>query len=340
MIENIEPLRNALGTIQSLYNFLEASPKRHAIFRDTDVESDHLKLSLKSQSIMRWSWSCRHEAVKAVVEQLERIIKSLLKLSTDKDSKTYSDARGLLAVIADFDFIFGLCLLKVILTNTSSLSRFLQGKNISVGTARRNANLTMETLSTCQNDHHFDSLWDLAVHVSEKVNKWIENTRFSFREAAAPRVKKPSHHLQAVVGECSAQPLMPTTKSHYRVNVFYTALDKVLAELRSRFSGNDQDVLCGLGDLVMKADPSVDSFDLVSSYYNLDKDLLIAEHELFNSYKSSHDLDCSGNATDILSVLREHELTEFVPEFTQVVKLLCAIPATSCSAERSFSALR
>ena len=42
----------------------EASPKRHAVFSDTDYE-DEVKLSLKSQS--ETCWSCRWESVKAVV---------------------------------------------------------------------------------------------------------------------------------------------------------------------------------------------------------------------------------------------------------------------------------
>ena len=46
----IEPLRNTLGTIQALYNFLEASPKRHALFSDTEVQGEDLKLTLKSLS--------------------------------------------------------------------------------------------------------------------------------------------------------------------------------------------------------------------------------------------------------------------------------------------------
>ena len=49
----IEPLRNALGTIQALYNFLEASPKRHALFSDTEVQDEDLKLTLKSLSTTR-----------------------------------------------------------------------------------------------------------------------------------------------------------------------------------------------------------------------------------------------------------------------------------------------
>ena len=60
----VEPMRNTLGTIQSVYNFLEASPKRHALFGDIETEECCLLTTLKSQSVTRWS--CRWEAVKAV----------------------------------------------------------------------------------------------------------------------------------------------------------------------------------------------------------------------------------------------------------------------------------
>ena len=128
-LTTVEPLRNTLGTIQSLYNFLEASPKRHALFRDIETEEGNLVKTLKSQSVTRWS--CRWEAVKAVDQQLERIVKALLVLSTDKDVKTYSESRSLLHAICDFQFILGLCVLKIILSNTSSLSAYLQGKTVT-----------------------------------------------------------------------------------------------------------------------------------------------------------------------------------------------------------------
>ena len=52
----IEPLGNALGIIQVLCNFLESSPKQHALFSDTDQEQgEDLKLTLKSLSAPRWS---------------------------------------------------------------------------------------------------------------------------------------------------------------------------------------------------------------------------------------------------------------------------------------------
>lgn len=83
-----------------------------------DGEGNDLVESLKSQSVTRWS--CRWEAVKSVYNQLERIVGCLLQLSKDKDSLTYTDSRSLLASVLDMEFIFGLCVLRVILMNTSN----------------------------------------------------------------------------------------------------------------------------------------------------------------------------------------------------------------------------
>ncbi|XP_028412600.1 zinc finger MYM-type protein 1-like [Dendronephthya gigantea] len=94
---SIEPIRNALGTMQSLYNFIEASPKRHSIFQNIQVEDEHSELTLKSMSVTRWS--CRWQAVKAVFEKMPSIIRVLLRLSSDLDVKTYTDSNNLLNVI-------------------------------------------------------------------------------------------------------------------------------------------------------------------------------------------------------------------------------------------------
>ena len=111
---SIEPISNALGTIQSLYNLIEASPKRHSIFQNIQVEEEHSDLTLKSISVTRWS--CRWQAVKAVFEQMPRIIRALLSLLSDRDVKTYTDSNNLLNAICDFKFVFGLVVLRVTLT--------------------------------------------------------------------------------------------------------------------------------------------------------------------------------------------------------------------------------
>ena len=72
---------------------------------------------------------------------------------------------------------------------------------------------------------------------------------------------------------------------YYRVNTFFTSLDKVLAEIENRFSGNDQDVICTLGDVTLSHFPANDSFDSVAGYCNFDKELHQADQRLFNRFK-------------------------------------------------------
>jgi len=75
----------------------------------------------------------------------------------------------------------------------------------------------------------------------------------------------------------------------HRLSTFFTSLDKVLTEIENGFGGNDQDVLCALGDINLSdSPPTSDSFDLVVRYYNLDKELLQADERLFNQFKTPH----------------------------------------------------
>ena len=81
--------------IQSLYCFIEASPKRHAIFCDTDVDGSDRGFvrTLKSQGDTRWA--CHYEAVRSVYEELQRIVLCLHTLFEDDDPKTSTEAKSL-----------------------------------------------------------------------------------------------------------------------------------------------------------------------------------------------------------------------------------------------------
>ena len=52
---NILNLRNCIGTVQSLSVFIEASPKRHAIFQEIQKNTGECQIALKDQSDTRWS---------------------------------------------------------------------------------------------------------------------------------------------------------------------------------------------------------------------------------------------------------------------------------------------
>jgi hypothetical protein len=147
-----------------------------------------------------------------------------------------------------------------------------------------------------------------------------------------------SQQHQTIVVQTAMTPMQ-----HHRINTYYNSLDKLLAELESRFESNDQDVLCALGAVVLGETPTHSDYELVGNFYDLDKDLIEADRRLFDQFKHTNADPKVSNlktASEVIYTLCKNELLEMVPEFVKVATILAVIPATSCSAERSFSGLR
>ena len=334
-------LRNTLGVVNTLFNFIGGSTKRQALFKEVEVGSDEIGLNLKSLSQTRWT--CRWEAVKAVIGQLPRIVKTLLKLANDRDPKTYVEAKGLLKSVCDFQFGFGLAMLKVVLSNTSALSAYLQGRTMDVITARRTADATAKALQVCRSEESFQLLWAKAADMGKTIRPLIEDSEFEYTDPQLPRQRRPSRRLQVLVGEntdSDAERASPTPEDFYRVEVCYSSLDKVMGEMSDRFQGNDNDVLCALGDIAMNKKPAEKSYETVKDHYGVDIDLLAAEKNIFLNFVQEHDAVEFGNVSELYKFMFDNSLSVILPTLSGLVKILAAIPATSCTAERSFSALR
>ena len=148
--------------------------------------------------------------------------------------------------------------------------------------------------------------------------------------------------LQALVGEApevNDGTQRRTAEVHYRTTCYYTSIDKVVAEMRARFEGNDQDVLCALADVVFSSSPTNGNIDFVSNFYGLDSELLRSEKQIFENYDTDDPCD-RNNASTIVKTMYQNGIHEVLPVVYRVFTILATIPATSCSAERSFSCLR
>ena len=89
--------------------------------------------------------------------------------------------------------------------------------------------------------------------------------------------------------------------------------------------------------------PTHSDYELVGNYYILDNDLIEADRRLFDHFKCNNDdskVSSLETASEVIHTLCKNEQLEIVPEFVKVAMILAVIPATSCSAERSFSGLR
>jgi len=154
--------------------------------------------------------------------------------------------------------------LRLILSNTDNLSRYLQGEQMDVITAKKTADAVVKTLSNCRNEESFTLMWSHADVIAQKIKIGIEGTQFTFRDAKVPRTR-PSRRLQSLTGETPAaanDSSQQTAKDHFRTTVSNTSIDKVVSELQSRFEGNDQEVLCTLGEIVFSRSPSIDNIKI------------------------------------------------------------------------------
>ena len=124
------------------------------------------------------------------MNQLGRIIIALNQISKMDDTKMTIDANGFIVSICDITFIFGLHVLKIILSNTNALSEFLQGESMDVITASTTSAATIRTLEKCRED--FELTWSNSIEFAKKVSVVSKIDIDLTIEARSKRVKIPS----------------------------------------------------------------------------------------------------------------------------------------------------
>ena len=81
----------------------------------------------------------------------------------------------------------------------------------------------------------------------------------------------------------------------------------VLSELELRFSGNDQQILCDLGNIRQSETPVKESFSQVAKFCTIDGEILEAEQKMYASFRRvcglgymtvSEMFDCFRNVAD------------------------------------------
>ena len=107
----------------------------------------------------------------------------------------------------------------------------------------------------------------------------------------------------------------------------------MLSTLELRFSGNDQEILCASGNICHSETLDKESFSRVAKFYKVDGEILEAEEKMYASFRCVCGLGYM-TVAEMLETMHENDLFDRFPLFSNV------IPATLCSAERSFSALR
>ena len=116
-------------------------------------------------------------------------------------------------------------------------------------------------------------------------------------------------------------------------------MDKILVELRARFNGKGHEVLSNLAEVIFENEVNDDVFEKVSEFYDLDLDILKADHKLVQHFKEKTKA-FNLTAVEMFQQLTDQNLIQLLPVFSKALKIFAILPVSSCEAERSFSSLR
>ena len=104
------------------------------------------------------------------------ILKALLLLTDNSDPSCYNESSSLVRAICNVDFVFGLLILRLILSSTDALSRYSQGKDKDVITAKRTAAAVVLTIRGCRTEESFELFWESVGRIVSQIKEGINVT--------------------------------------------------------------------------------------------------------------------------------------------------------------------
>lgn len=210
-----------------------------------------------------------------------------------------------------------------------TLSRVLQSADGTVAGGLDAVRLTVNQLSKLRSDEHFDAVWD---HVHQVV------TEYELHDIKLPRhVQRPARYEHNPVNQTHR---FESAKDFYRVQ-YFNFLDCVIKHIERRFEQRGFLMYLKMEGLLkvalMKEDFSPLLDDLVSFDDDFQKSRL--ERQLMMIPDICPD---AHSVADVVAQLlsKSPNLRSVLDQVERLLTLLLVVPASSATAERSFSALR
>ena len=214
---------------------------------------------------------------------------------------------------------------------------------MDVITTKTTADAVVNTLSNCRNEESFTQMWSHADVIAQKIRIGIEGTKCTFRDAKVPRTR-PSRRLQALL----VRQLLQRTTAHNR-RLETTFVSQSITQVLTKSSVNFNQGLRAMTSRVCghwaKSYSAVLQASTTSKLYQISmawigKCYQVRSQSLKTTCTTVGTHAREKNAAVMVKTMHQNGLHDILPVLYKVASILATIPATSCSAERSFSALR
>ena len=281
--------------------------------------------------LCRTRWIYRHEALENFGQFYEVLVDLLEEIKGSSHSTwnrdTVTDATALLVSITNFEFLMAFYVLWKSLTLIKGLSISLQSSSIDICRAYKDVTTTKTSVQ----------------HISDNVDDF-HSQWFHLAKSRAEAVGVGAPSIPRCCGRQKNRNNTPAEdpKEYFKRAITIPFLDHLLTQLDVRFSSDQQRVMQGLSlvpTVMMETSQwSEHIIELAELYHNdlpstenLDMELLY-----WKTKWNNHEGDLP---KDPKSTLMQCDKNYFPNIFT-LLRIVCTLPVTSCSCERSISGLK
>lgn len=335
VVKNVPIMRDFLQFVGDLINFVRDSPKRCAIVRNAAETLNNPQTHIRPLCPTRFT--CKYNALSGLQKQLLVIIEALEIIESEASDKSISSkASGFLRRLGDFDTIFALQVALPIFELTDRLSRQLQGLSVSVGEGLELVRHAIAELRLMRSDESFEAVWQEAE---------LQRTEMGASEPKLPRQVRAPRRLQE-----NQSHVFLTPKAFFAAK-YFEVVDMASERLNERLCNKDMRVLTAIELLLHSGWQGVKSVDFddalqtVVKHYGCDLDAprlaaQLMSLELLHENELNDEVCSKTSISEIIQAVAGSNVNKMLPQVTKMIQLYLVCPATSATAERSFSELR
>lgn len=327
----VQPIRNCMGLIENAFNFFN-TPKRQTVLTGKVDELNATSKRDRLKQLCPTRWIQRQDSIIIMKELLESVISALEDIATWKDRESSSGATLLKNSLSSSEFILSLLVIEVVFSFTLPLSKLLQMINIDLFQAVSLAENCLAELENLRNnaDTAFNNIY-------LEGNQLILNI---FGE----QLKRPRLTLRQ---RNRANFGTETTEEYYKLSIFIPFLDNVTMQLKERFIAH-KNILVSFGCLVPSPEKIENledqllKFELLVDFYRYDlddvsKSVASGEFKLwYRRFYNSLPEEFPNSPLNALSVCDSF----IFPHIYTLLKILCTLPVSTATSERTFSTLK
>ena len=334
----VTSIRNMMGVVDRVSVFFGAHPKRQRALEKAITDNQPDSTVSKLKDLCRTRWIQRIDALNIFQHLYPSIVACMESICSDGSglwsSDSLTDARSLQLAITTTDFICALVITNSCLKYLQALTSNLQAEAKDIIEAVKEINSVKAALQNARDkiDTYHCQCFDTVKEICNGIGM----------EASLPRRCGRQIYRSNVPAD--------TPSDYYRRCISVPLLDHLLLEMESRFSIHQQTALLGLSLIPsILVDPSTDADECNTKICQL--------ADMYQQDLPSH--DCIGSELHCWKMKWQKQFSEhgqislpstptttlrhsssMYPNVRALVNILCTLPVTSCSAERSFSALK